>query len=53
MFNTFEEQDKIVLVWAKKHMKALFTDNLVQLTHGALEVLKELNKSSFKIGITS
>ena len=50
---TFEEQDKIVQVWAKKYMKALFTDNQVHLTKGTLEVLKELKKRGLKIGISS
>jgi len=50
---TFEEQDKIVQVWAKRYMKALFAENRVNLTKGTLEVLEELKKRGLKIGIAS
>ena len=50
---TFEEQDKVIQLWAKKYISALFAENKVHLTKGAIEVLAALKNKGLKIGIAS
>jgi len=51
--NNFEEQDKIVQLWAKNYLKAILEENKVPLFPETIEVLSVLKNWGYKIGIAS